>query len=649
MGTATSSDDEWLELYNITSKSVDLSGWRFHSLTGDDPSPNIVFASKSIEPFGFFLLERTNDTTVSDISADQVYTGALSNSGEVLELRDKNGDLQDLVSKSADGWYAGKNDGKYTMERINPTKVGDNPANWATNNGVTVNGHDAAGNPINGTPRARNSVYVSQKPTTITNLAADSSSFFGQIKLTWSAPKDDDDPQSNLKYDLCYATQSFATDADWENASMVASPSMPSQVADYGQPQSSSFTIFGYNRDYYFAIKTTDGSSWSEISNQPEYTIKPAVSDESLAFIGPASPSIKWGFQPPDASRVPPYARFVNQPALGPDGTIYFGAPNDFTGKPRLYAVNPDGAEKWHYELAFGVPSTPTAAADGSVYFGSDDQSADMTAANADSTQRWVNQISSRVYDVIIDGEGNIYFLANNHGAISVTKLSPAGGLLWSTTNNPQFSMAFKPAIGPEGDIYLGTYDGVPNFYRLRSSDGTIVWNKRVDSSSSFWTFDPVYDKESGRFYASVRDFGEILDFDTTAGGAINRTMFEYSAKPTTKTAVLNDLLVLGVDFSWINPASGSAVYALNKSDKSIAWTFPVDSRVNKEIVVDADGNLYFATHNGLVYSLDSAGEERWVLDLGASTGLYPILGENAVFMGVGGAGGGKLVKIADY
>ncbi len=78
-------------------------------------------------------------------------------------------------------------------------------------------------------------------------------------------------------------------------------------------------------------------------------------------------------------------------------------------------------------------------------------------------------------------------------------------------------------------------------------------------------------------------------------------------------------------------------------------WTFPVDSRVNGQIAVDASGNLYFATRNGKVYSLDKNGQERWILDLGAPTDLYPILGENAIFAGVSGSGGGKLVKIADF
>jgi hypothetical protein len=43
--------------------------------------------SDSIPGGGHFLLERTDDTTVPDVSADQTYSGGLGNDGEDLFLR----------------------------------------------------------------------------------------------------------------------------------------------------------------------------------------------------------------------------------------------------------------------------------------------------------------------------------------------------------------------------------------------------------------------------------------------------------------------------------------------------------------------------------------------------------------------------------
>lgn len=134
MGTAESANNEWLELKNNTEAVVELSGW---TLKAADGVPAINLAGV-IPAGGYFLLERTGDETVPGITADQIYTGALSNSGETLELRDAANNLIDKVDAS-NGWPAGDNELKLTMER----KV--NEAGWQSS--------ASAG----GTPKAANS------------------------------------------------------------------------------------------------------------------------------------------------------------------------------------------------------------------------------------------------------------------------------------------------------------------------------------------------------------------------------------------------------------------------------------------------------------------------------------------------------------
>jgi hypothetical protein len=170
MGTsATHSADEWIELFNNTTSTIDVSGW---TLRSSDGSLSIIFssttASTTIPGKGYFLLERTDDQTISDIPADQIYTGILSNSGEKLELRDAEGNLIDLVD-SSQGWFAGTTTPSYiSMERIDPTASGTDPANWANNNRISRTGLDAENDFINGTPKSENS--VSRASTTISRL-----------------------------------------------------------------------------------------------------------------------------------------------------------------------------------------------------------------------------------------------------------------------------------------------------------------------------------------------------------------------------------------------------------------------------------------------------------------------------------------------
>ena len=75
-GTRASSSDEWIELYNNSAATISLTGW---TLT-DDGDININLAG-DIAPHSYFLLERTNNQTISNIDADMIYRCSLRNSG----------------------------------------------------------------------------------------------------------------------------------------------------------------------------------------------------------------------------------------------------------------------------------------------------------------------------------------------------------------------------------------------------------------------------------------------------------------------------------------------------------------------------------------------------------------------------------------
>ncbi len=152
-GTKASSADEWIELRSNVDCAVSLSGWR---LAAEDGVPSVTL-SGTLDANGFFLLERTDDSTVADVAADVFFTGTLENSGEALYLFDSAGRLVDSA-ECGGGWFAGESAPSYaTMERVNPRRPGV-AANWRTHDGSMQNGHDAAGHALRGTPRAANSV-----------------------------------------------------------------------------------------------------------------------------------------------------------------------------------------------------------------------------------------------------------------------------------------------------------------------------------------------------------------------------------------------------------------------------------------------------------------------------------------------------------
>lgn len=127
--TATqAANNEWLEFFNDGAAAVDLTGWR---LDAADGTPAILL-SGSISGGGFFLLERTDDETVPGIVADLIYTGALSNSGETLVLKDAAGNAVHTVDASG-GWPAGDNGTKDTMQRSGADWITASPMPRAQN------------------------------------------------------------------------------------------------------------------------------------------------------------------------------------------------------------------------------------------------------------------------------------------------------------------------------------------------------------------------------------------------------------------------------------------------------------------------------------------------------------------------------------
>ncbi|MBI4138351.1 MAG: lamin tail domain-containing protein [Candidatus Wildermuthbacteria bacterium] len=114
MGTLVSANDEWIELKNLTNEPVVLSGWQ---LLDKDEQIAVVFEqSDSILANGFYLLERTDDSSVADISASKIYTGGLNNTEESLRLFNNACELIDEVIAEPD-WPGGNNETKDSLER----------------------------------------------------------------------------------------------------------------------------------------------------------------------------------------------------------------------------------------------------------------------------------------------------------------------------------------------------------------------------------------------------------------------------------------------------------------------------------------------------------------------------------------------------
>jgi hypothetical protein len=129
MGTTISANDEWLELHNTSASPVSLEGWRIATLDGglNYTIATTTCANVTVPANGYFLLERTDDTTLPEVTADCVYVGSLGNTGEVLSLIDSADTTINTIDASAE-WPAGNSTTKETMQT--------NGTNWVTATGT---------------------------------------------------------------------------------------------------------------------------------------------------------------------------------------------------------------------------------------------------------------------------------------------------------------------------------------------------------------------------------------------------------------------------------------------------------------------------------------------------------------------------------
>lgn len=138
---------EYIEVHNTGTTVVDLTGWIL-----DDPSTtDAVFPNYNILPGAFVIV--CDDDDVADFAGlgDVIGTPSfptLNVSGDSLWLRDDSGNVMDNVNYD-DSWYRdeAKEDGGWSLERVDPTFPCDNAGNWRASDDVS-----------GGTPGRQNSI-----------------------------------------------------------------------------------------------------------------------------------------------------------------------------------------------------------------------------------------------------------------------------------------------------------------------------------------------------------------------------------------------------------------------------------------------------------------------------------------------------------
>jgi len=207
-------------------------------------------------------------------------------------------------------------------------------------------------------------------------------------------------------------------------------------------------------------------------------------------------------------------------PAIGEDGTIYLTSASPKGEKGGVYAINPDGTQKWHYQVERGTSNSPAIGKDGTIYVGfpTGSKTNALIALNPDGTKKWelatkfLESTPTIIGDTIYIGTYTDETTGAGLYAISIS----AKKIGWHLTL-PEKEIMSTPAIAKDGTIYFGTVYG--KFYAAKP-DGTIKWSfaaeKEVDSSAAIGAEGTIYfGSNSGIFYALNPDGTEKWHYDT--------------------------------------------------------------------------------------------------------------------------------------
>ncbi|WKZ40942.1 MAG: lamin tail domain-containing protein [Anaerolineales bacterium] len=135
--SSTRTNDEWIELHNTLSSSLNLDGWKITMDRGDGEIDFIIFnGDDEIPAGGFFLLGRALNI-FNNVIVDKAFSTALPNDGVViLRLYNAQGTFIDSANLGRQsGWYAGTAATTYaSMERRG--KILDGANAWFTFGGT---------------------------------------------------------------------------------------------------------------------------------------------------------------------------------------------------------------------------------------------------------------------------------------------------------------------------------------------------------------------------------------------------------------------------------------------------------------------------------------------------------------------------------
>ena len=257
-----------------------------------------------------------------------------------------------------------------------------------------------------------------------------------------------------------------------------------------------------------------------------------------------------------------------------------------------LYAINGNGTLKWITSIGSTTRSSPAIADDGTIYIGSYNDR--LYAIRADGSVKWSYLTAGDITSSpAIAPDGTVY-VGSRDGKLYA--INPDGTKKWSLTVGDVHMCS--PAVGPDGTIYTG---GGSYFLFAINPDGSPKWQYPTGDRTYAA---PALSPDGSIVYSACCDM-TLHAVNTSDGSGVWTFPVDLLNQYTSASpAVAPDgTIYIGSNYGVFHAISPAGVEL---------WRYDAGSDIRSSAAISADGTIYFGDMNGFLHALNPDGSPKW-------------------------------------